>query len=161
MPNILYLSSMKQINIRIATQKDLPILLEFEQGVVEAERPLDPTIKHTPTTYYNLNEMLTAKHIHLIVAEINGSVVACGYARIKNAKEALVHNYFGYLGFMYTSPQHRGKGINRRVIDELTTWCSSQNVHEIRLQVYQGNEAAIKAYEKVGFTKHMIEMRIK
>ncbi len=152
---------MNQINIRKATLKDLSSLLEFEQGVIEAERPLDPTLKRTSTIYYDLNEMLTAKHIHLIVAEINNEIVSCGYARIENAKEALQHTNFGYLGFMYTAPAHRGKGINKSIINELIAWCKAKDINEIRLHVYQENEAAIKAYEKVGFTKHMIEMRIK
>ena len=152
---------MNQIILREATAKDLSRLLEFEQGVIEAERPLDPTLKYTPTTYYNLNEMLTAKHINLIVAEINGEIVSCGYARIEKAKEALQHTHFGYLGFMYTSTPYRGKGINKSIIDELITWCKKQNVYEIRLHVYYGNEAAIKSYKKVGFTEHMIEMRLK
>jgi ribosomal protein S18 acetylase RimI-like enzyme len=29
----------------------------------------------------------------------------------------------------------------------------------MRLDVYENNIAAIKAYEKAGFTKHMVEMR--
>ncbi|HBK70676.1 MAG TPA: hypothetical protein DDZ39_03290, partial [Flavobacteriaceae bacterium] len=64
MLTILYISTMNQINIRKATVKDLSTLLKFEQGVIEAERPLDPTLKHTSAVYYNLDEMLTAKHIH-------------------------------------------------------------------------------------------------
>ncbi|MGB5500466.1 MAG: GNAT family N-acetyltransferase, partial [Maribacter sp.] len=31
---------------------------------------------------------------------------------------------------------------------------------EIRLTVYDENHAAIRAYEKVGFKKHIIEMRL-
>jgi len=152
---------MNQINIRKAALKDLPALLAFEQGVIKAELPLDPTLKRTPTTYYDLNEMLTAKHIHLLVAELNKEIVSCGYARIENAKEYLKHQQFGYLGFMYTSPLHRGKGLNKSIIDKLIAWCNSQNIHEIRLSVYDGNISAIKAYEKVGFEKHLITMRIK
>ncbi len=152
---------MNQINIRKATLKDLPTLLAFEQGVIETERPLDPTLKSSPTVYYNLKKMMVAKHIHLIVAEINDEVVSCGYARIEKAKEYLQHQQFGYLGFMYTSPQHRGKGINKNIIDELIVWCTSQNIQEIRLDVYNDNLPAIRAYEKTGFVKHMITMRIK
>ncbi len=152
---------MNQINIRKATAKDLPTLLEFEQGVIEAERPLDSTLKHTPTVYYDLNEMLTVKHIHLIVAEINNEIVSCGYTRIENAKEALLHTHYGYLGFMYTLPKYRGKGINKSIVNTLTSWCKAQGINEIRLHVYHDNKAAIKAYEKVGFIEHMIEMRLK
>jgi len=152
---------MNQINIRKATLKDLPSLLVFEQGVIEAERPLDQTLKCSPTTYYNLNEMLIAKHTYLLVAELNKEIISCGYARIKNAKESLKHQQFGYLGFMYTIPLHRGKGLNKSIIDKLIAWCNSQDIHEIRLSVYDGNISAIKAYEKVGFEKHLITMRIK
>ena len=152
---------MAKLTIRPATSKDLPILLEFEQGVISAERPLDPTLKREHTTYYNLTEMLDARHIHLIVAELNGEIVSSGYARIENASSWLQHQQFGYLGFMYTLPEHRGKGIIKQIINALVDWCATQDIHEIRLDVYHGNTAAIKAYEKAGFEKHLVNMRLK
>jgi hypothetical protein len=36
---------MSTINIREAKLEDLNILLEFEQGIITAERPYDPTLK--------------------------------------------------------------------------------------------------------------------
>ena len=151
---------MNQITIRKANLKDLPILLKFEQSLIAAERPFDPTLKRTNTTYYNINEMITAAHIYLAVAEFNNQIISCGYARIEKAKKALQHIHFGYLGFMYTQPKYRGKGINKLIIEHLISWCKKQNIHEIRLHVYHGNEAALKAYKKIGFTNYMIEMRI-
>src|ERR1700744_3547683 len=41
------------ILIRPAPTADLPALLEFEQGVIAAERPMDPPIKEGPINYYN------------------------------------------------------------------------------------------------------------
>ena len=43
---------------RKAILKDVPTLLEFEQGVIEAERPFDPTIKAGQITYYNISELI-------------------------------------------------------------------------------------------------------
>jgi len=43
-----------QIITRTATLEDLDTLLDFEQGVIAAERPLDPTIKKGDIHYYNL-----------------------------------------------------------------------------------------------------------
>ena len=43
--------------IRIATLKDLTVLLRFEQGVIEAERPFDPTIKECEIPYYDISEL--------------------------------------------------------------------------------------------------------
>jgi len=61
---------------------------------------------------------------------------------------------------MYVLPAYRGKGINKKIVQALQQWAVTQNVFELRLDVYYGNEPAIKAYEKIGFLKHMIEMRL-
>ncbi len=87
-------------------------------------------------------------------------IIGSGYARIENAKPYLQHQQHAYLGFMYVDPNHRGKGINKEIIAALSNWCFLQNITELRLDVYENNEAAIKAYEKVGFAKHMIAMRM-
>lgn len=138
---------------------DLPTLFEFEQGVIAAERPFDPTLKSGQIHYYDIEKMITAPDVELLVAEINNKVVGSGYARIENAKPFLQHNRHAYLGFMYIMPQWRGKGINKKILNALTNWVQQHNITELRLDVYQPNIAAIKAYEKAGFTKHMIEMR--
>jgi ribosomal protein S18 acetylase RimI-like enzyme len=147
------------IQIRKATQDDLPTLLQFEQGIIAAERPFDVTLKQSGATYYDLHRMLTENDVHLVVAELDDEVVGCGYARIETSKPYLQHSQHAYLGFMYVQPQHRGKGINRYILNSLQDWAVSRNVTEFRLEVYVHNEAAIKAYEKAGFQKHMIEMR--
>ncbi len=150
---------MDTINIRKATHEDLEQLLIFEQGVITAERPFDTTLKPDPINYYDLKTMLTASHVYLVVAELDSKIIASGYARIEESKAYVKHEQYAYLGFMYVLPEHRGKGINKLIIDELKTWTASQGLTEIRLDVYYENESAIKAYEKIGFKKHMIEMR--
>ena len=52
------------ITVRPATLADLPTLLRFEQGVIAAERPMDPTIQDGPIHYYDLNTMLTSPDVH-------------------------------------------------------------------------------------------------
>ncbi len=48
----------------------------------------------------------------------------------------------------------------KKIIETLKKWSIAQNITELRLEVYHDNIAAIKAYEKIGFTKHMIQMRM-
>jgi len=98
--------------IREATVKDLPILLEFEQGVIRAERPFDPTIRPDPVLYYDVKELLSNDEALVLVAELNNRIVSCGYARIKEARPYLDHEVYAYLGFMFTDATNRGKGIN-------------------------------------------------
>lgn len=151
---------MNNINIRKARLEDLNILLEFEQGIITAERPYDPTLKEGKINYYDIEKMITAAHIEVVVAEIGAKIVGSGYARIEAAKPYLNHDNYAYLGFMYTDPRHRGKGINATIIEALKEWCLSQKITELRLDVYNDNPSAIRAYEKVGFKKHLLNMRV-
>lgn len=151
---------MEEITTRKSTHSDLDTLRRFEQGVISAERSFDPTLKKDPINYYDLEFMIDAPQIELIVAEINHQLVGCGYARIETAEHFLQHERHAYLGFMYVEPEHRGKGINKLIVEALKEWSLSQKITELRLEVYYNNIAALNAYEKVGFIKHMIEMRM-
>jgi len=151
--------AMGNLIIRKAERKDLDTLLRFEQELINTERPFDPTIKTVPTRYYDLEEMIRAEHIELVVAEINDRVVGSGYARIEAAKPFLQHARYAYLGFMYVEPAFRGRSVNKVVLDYLIEWAATRGLKEVRLDVYFANEAAISAYEKAGFTKLVVEMR--
>jgi GNAT superfamily N-acetyltransferase len=151
---------MSQLTTRTASLADLPTLLQFEQGVIAAERPFDPTLKDGHINYYDLPAMIASPEVELIVAELDGLLVASGYARIESAKPYLKHTRHAYLGFMYVDPAHRGKGFNNAIMDALKAWSLTQHITELRLDVYYGNAPAIRAYEKTGFLQHMIEMRI-
>ncbi|MFS8617346.1 MAG: GNAT family N-acetyltransferase [Solitalea sp.] len=149
-----------EIRIREATEQDIEKLLTFEQGVIEAERPFDPTLKAGHITYSALPGLMASNQAILAVAEHQGELVASGYARLEPAKPYLKHEQHAYLGFMFVDPAHRGKGINRLIIEYLIEWARSQSIHELRLDVYVENGPAIKAYEKLGFSKHLVEMRL-
>jgi len=151
---------MNQINIRKATLEDLPYLLAFEQGIIQAERPFDPTLKEGKISYYDIEKMLNIPSILVVVATIDCEIVGSGYARIDEAKAYLKHANYAYLGFMFTAKPHRGKGVNAKILDALKTWCQSQNIIEMRLDVYHENTIATKAYEKAGFAKHLLNMRL-
>ena len=151
---------MQQIIIRKAHPNDLEKLLEFEQGIITAERPFDPTLKSEKIHYYDIEKMISAPHIEVVVAEIDLVLIGSGYARIEIAKPYLNHLNYAYLGFMYTVADHRGKGVNAKIIEALKKWCNLQNVFEMRLDVYNDNISAIEAYEKVGFKKHLVNMRM-
>ena len=150
----------KQIHFRAATLEDLPVLYEFEQGVIAAERPYDETLKTGHITYYDLKSMIESDEAEVIVAIIEKKIVGSGYADIRKSKPYLKHSRYAYLGFMYVIPEYRGNGINKKLIEELKNWAQAKNINEVRLDVYYDNHSAIKAYEKAGFKKHMINMRI-
>lgn len=146
--------------IRKALLEDLGVLQKFKMGLIKAELPMDPTIKEDTTSYYDLAELITSNESELFVVEMNSEIVASGYAKIMNDHPYLKHEKQGYLGFMFVPEKHRGNGYNKLIIDKLLAWCKERKVYEIKLDVYDVNEAALKAYEKAGFKKHLINMRL-
>lgn len=146
--------------IRAATLEDIEDLLVFEQGIIDAERPMDVTLKREKTHYYDLPYLINEPSIELLVAEVDGELVSCGYARILNARQCFQYDRFSYLGFMFTKEEYRGQGINKKVMEALYAWTLSQGIHEVRLEVYPNNPGAIKAYEKVGMKECLTTMRI-
>ena len=148
------------ISIRTANLGDLKTLLDFEQGVVTAEKPLDPFLADGDLNYYNIPELITAKHVHFIVAVSNEEIIACGYIRIDNSKVYQKNPQHGYIGFMFVKPSFRGQRISTIIVDNLKNWAKEKNLKELRLDVYNNNTGAIKAYKRFGFTKILVNMRM-
>lgn len=151
---------MADIQFRKAEVNDLPVLYQFEQGIITAERPFDPTLKPDPINYYDLKELILSDKAEVIVAIANGDIAASGYAKVLQGKPYHRHDDYAYLGFMFVRPEYRGKGIIQGIVEELKAWALANDLNEIRLEVYDDNDAAIRAYEKSNFKKHMIEMRM-
>lgn len=148
------------ITIRKAIIEDLPVLFEFEQGVLRAERPMDETLKLKNTYYYDIPNLIEDSSVEFVVAEINDIIAGCGYARIKKARDCFQFDQFSYLGFMFTKEDYRGRGVNKKIMNYLYNWSFSKGINEVRLEVYPTNIPAIKAYEKSGMTCSMQTMRI-
>ena len=148
------------ITIRQANKNDQKTLLEFEQGVIEAEKPLDPFLGKGHLTYYNIPEMITSGNVYLIVAESKKELIASGYVRLENSRIYHKNPKHGYIGFMYVKPTFRGNRISNLILDSLKKWAKEKELKELRLDVYSNNDGAIKAYERFGFIKSLVNMRM-
>lgn len=113
-----------------------------------------------PCVYYDFDSLFQSPNTEIIVAQHENKLVGSGYAKIVNAKPYHVNQTYAYLGFMFIDPKYRGQGIIQNIIEILKNWAKTKNVIEARLLVYNENAGAIKAYEKSGFKKHMLEMKL-
>lgn len=149
-----------EVQIRPALEHEIDTLLEFEQGIVAAERPFDNTLKEGEIHYYDLLELIQSPTAEVLVAVIGDELVGSGYAKIVSAKAYQKYELYAHLGFMYVSPEHRGQGINKLILEALLRWARDRNITEVRLEVYDQNESAKKAYSKAGFKPNLLEMRM-
>ena len=150
---------MEQFSVRKATLADLDVLYAFEQKIIGAERPFDVTLDKDPISYYDLKELVRADDAIVLLAATDSKIIGSGFGHIREANPYLDHRLYAHLGFMYTDPDYRGKGVNKAIVRAIMDWSRSKKITELRLTVYNDNAPAIKAYEKVGFKSHILEMR--
>jgi ribosomal protein S18 acetylase RimI-like enzyme len=130
-------------------------LKEFEQGVIQAERPFAQNLRDGDVTYYDLEELLRSELAAVIVAEIGGEIIASGFIRIEKEKPHFKPASYGYIGFLYVTPDYRGKGIIVLLVEELMNWARERNIKSFKLEVFNKNKSALRAYEKLGFVAEM------
>ena len=94
----------------------------------------------------------------MFVALEADQIIGSGYGLIRLNKAHYKEKRHGYVGFMFVKDAYRGKGISKLVLNNIIAWFRSQDINEVRLQVYDQNHSAIKAYQKVGFKKSLVEM---
>lgn len=148
-----------ELQIRKARESEINTLLEFEQGIVEAERPFDNSLKAGEIHYYDLIELIRSDKAEVLLAVINDEIVGSGYAKILKAKPYQKFEEYAYLGFMYVKPAYRGHEINQKILNNLIEWSKEKGLTEVKLDVYDENEIAKKAYLKAGFKPNLLEMR--
>lgn len=147
------------VEIRKAIETDIDILLSFEKGIIDTERPFDNTLKDGEIHYYDLIRFIRTNRAEVLVAVVNNEIVGSGYAKILPAEPYQKYTEYAYLGFMYVKPAFRGQGINQKILHTLIEWAKRQNLTEVRLKVYDENTSAKSAYLKAGFKPHLLEMR--
>ena len=148
------------VEIRKAIETEIEILLSFEKGIIETERPFDNTLKEGEIHYYNLIELIKAKKAEVLVAVINNEIVGSGYAKTLPAQPYQKYGEYAHLGFMYVKPAFRGQGVIQEILLGLIDWAKSQNLTEVRLEVYDENIVAKNSYLKAGFKANLLEMRL-
>lgn len=148
------------VEVRRAIETEIEVLLSFEKGIIDTERPFDTTLKEGEIHYYDIIELIRCDQAEVLVAIVGDEIVGSGYAKILQAKPYQKFTQYAYLGFMYVKPEYRGQGINKKILDGLIQWAKLKNLTEVRLDVYDENVIAKIAYLKVGFKPNLLEMRL-
>lgn len=148
--------------IRPATLDDVDQVRLLEKELINHERGITPTIKEgEELRYQNIPGLIADKDkTNLLVMEMDGQVIACGFGQIRENEDAYKEQYFGYIGMMSVKHSYRGKGYGRDIIQALVAWFKTKNIQEVKLQVFAGNPGALKAYKKLGFEDFLTIMRL-
>jgi len=124
---------MSDLTLRIATENDVPAIAHIESLSFK-----------TPWSQEMILSEMREPLSHFYVAEKDGNVI-------------------GYYGFLHildelhilnvaVHPDFRGMGVGRILMAHLTDVATSLSARAVTLEVRESNVAAIRLYERAGFT---------
>jgi len=91
-------------------------------------------------------EKLIADGVAFFVVRDNGAPAACGGIKLFGAE-------YGEIKRMYVRPQFRGSGLGKLMLDHLASYARSHGIGILRLETGIHQHAAIRLYEREGFTR--------
>lgn len=146
--------------IREAELKDLKELNELQQCLVKFERPFDDGIPaEGDVNYYDITGLINDDFTYFIVAELEGKIIGCGFAQIRDNLNWAIEKKSGYIGLMVVREEYRRNNTGKLIVENLTGWLMKKNISHIILETYSCNESAISAYKKYGFKEFVLQMK--
>lgn len=151
--------------IREATLQDLEVLHKLQLELAKYESKLDKNLKNPlkiKEQYYKYyKKKFQNKNCRFLVAEEDTRVIGYILGWIERLPGIYKHEKRGYVADVFVVKDKRGKGVGRKLLEELLKWFKSQKVEWIRLSVYSANVNAVKVWKKLGFKDYVIEMVMK
>lgn len=121
---------------RATSDEDLPAIVRLKLRMIEeaglAHLFAEDVSARALTRYAALYAAGTAQHF---VVEQEERIIACAGAFLKDDLPFCFHRppVYGFIGDVYTEPEHRRRGHARQLTLEAIQWLKSQGVQMIRL----------------------------
>jgi ribosomal-protein-alanine N-acetyltransferase len=127
------------IEIADATIRLLDKLYDIENQCFEQEAFTKIQLSYLITDYNTIG----------LTALVNGEIAGFAIARV-NIRRNMP---FGHILTIDVAPEYRRKGIAQKLLREIEDILRERGIKECRLEVRENNTAALKLYQKLGYTK--------
>lgn len=134
------------IEISKAEEKDVPLILEFIQGLAEYERLRDSCV----ATEQKLRDTLFSPRpdAEVIIARLDGTPM--GFALFFHNYSTFLAQRGLYLEDLFVKPEARGKGVGIALLSELARIAIDRDCGRLEWAVLDWNELAIDFYKRIG-----------
>jgi ribosomal protein S18 acetylase RimI-like enzyme len=145
----------KQITIRKATTKDVPVIVELWKELMDFHKKLDPIFTRATSGHERFAEFLT-RYIDssdsCVFVAMNGKNPV-GYCLIKilNSPPWLKKRQYGELSNIAVTRKYQRHGIGKKLVKKVRQWCVKRGVNRIEARYSTENQAASAFWAKVGF----------
>ncbi|MBO4265983.1 MAG: GNAT family N-acetyltransferase [Lachnospiraceae bacterium] len=151
------------MNIRRATESDIPAVLKMLSQVLELHADIRPDIFIPNTTKYSaedLSAMFLDDSRPVYVAEDDGGV--CGYAfcQLQDPPftSTMIPHKIMYLDDLCVDESARGKHVGSALFEHVKSEAKRLGCYEVTLNVWEGNDKAINFYRFMGMKTKETQM---
>jgi ribosomal protein S18 acetylase RimI-like enzyme len=142
--------------VRPATIDDLTAVQRLFHGLDELHAGALPDVARLPevsqVTAADLAEWIACENVLIAVAEIDGVVVGfVDASRHEPSDPTDVDRPWCGVNNLAVDPAHRRRGVATALVRTTEAWARSRGLDDVRLQVYEFNEAARALYERLGY----------
>lgn len=135
----------KRLQLRMAADDDVPVILEFILELAEFEGARD----QIKSTEEGLRAVLFQRHIaEAMIAELDG--IPVGFAIWAYNFSTFTGKPTLYLDDLYVQEKHRGKGIGSRIFSKLAEIASEKDCARIDWYCMETNRSGKEYYHKMG-----------
>ena len=134
------------LNLRTATEHDVPLILQFIRDLAEYERLLDACV----ATEESVRETLFGerRYAEVLIAEHDGQ--PAGFALFFHNYSTFLARPGIYLEDLYVRPELRGHGIGKALLARLAALAVERKCGRLEWAVLNWNESAIQFYRSLG-----------
>src|SRR5436190_21408743 len=146
------------LDIRPATARDVPLILEFIRGLAEYERMLD----QVKATEERVRASLFPAEgrppdAHCVIGSVDGE--AAGFALYFFNYSTFLARPGLYLEDLFVKPEFRGAGLGKALLLHLASLAHDRGCGRMEWAVLDWNEPAIGFYEALG-AKRLLDWQI-
>jgi len=139
----------ESVRCREATREDLPLLEQLARTAHEDTRFFkDANFDRAKSA--DLYVLWIARdfreHKVFVAASTDVSKSLAGYV-----SASAVSGQAARIGLVAVSPEERGRGLGKLLVQHALTWCRSRGAHCVRVATQGTNVAALRLYESCGF----------
>lgn len=150
--------------IRKATDKDIPQVLELLHQVNMVHYEIRPDLFKPHTTKYSAEELTTLfrDESKPVFVFDDGGVQGYAFCQVSNVKEHLLlqDNKMLYIDDICVDEKARGKHVGKALFDHVKEYAQTIGCHHITLNVWEGNEPALRFYQNMGMQVQKTTMEI-
>ena len=152
--------------IRRAESRDIPGMISLLHQVEDIHHQIRPDIFRYNAVKYDeaaLRQLLTEEDKPIFVADDDGFVAGYCFCQIHTiALSAVLEDRMElYIDDLCVDETRRGQHIGKALYDHAVSFAKENGCHYLTLNVWCGNDSAMKFYEKAGMSPRNIHMEMK